>query len=177
MLGITGKDTIKKEPKDYDLEVGALGELISKNLMKFHDDQRAQANIKELQTTLRLVQEEDKNLNTVIEKNLSYEDHILRDNGNPFLEDVLQYAKLVPLQLLIIGRPKSGKTTLAKALAKKYNLIYISLESMIEKVFERSKFFEENPPEVDEDGNAKDGLLAIEKFILAELAKGNAVDE
>lgn len=32
---------------------------------------------------------------------------------------------------------------------------------MIEKLFERTKFFEENPPEVDEDGNAKDGLLAI----------------
>jgi adenylate kinase family enzyme len=48
----------------------------------------------------------------------------------------------VPLQLAIIGRPKSGKTTLAKAIAKKYNLILISVESMIEKVFERSKFFE-----------------------------------
>jgi len=43
------------------------------------------------------------------------------------LSDVLQYTKIVPLQLLIIGRPKSGKTTLAKALAKKYNLIYISV--------------------------------------------------
>jgi len=26
---------------------------------------------------------------------------------------------------------------------------------MIEKVIERNKFYEENPPEVDEDGNAK----------------------
>ena len=40
------------------------------------------------------------------------------------MQDILQYAKLVPLQLLIIGRPKSGKTTLAKAVAKQYNLIY-----------------------------------------------------
>jgi len=63
--------------------------------------------------------------------------------------------------LLTIGRPKSGKTTLAKSLAKKYNLIYISVESMIDKVFERTKFFEENPPETDEDGNVKEGLLPI----------------
>ncbi|MFM7855558.1 MAG: AAA family ATPase [Flammeovirgaceae bacterium] len=35
------------------------------------------------------------------------------------------------MQLLIIGRPKSGKTTLAKAIAKKYNLVLISIESMI----------------------------------------------
>lgn len=74
-------------------------------------------------------------MNTVIEKNLSYEDHVLKDVGNPFLDDILHYARLVPLQLLVIGRPKSGKSTLAKAIAKKYNLIYISIESMIEKVF------------------------------------------
>jgi len=42
---------------------------------------------------------------------------------------------------LIIGRPKSGKSTLAKVIAKKYNIVYISVESMIEKVFERVKFF------------------------------------
>lgn len=129
--------------------------------MKFYDEQRSQFSIKQLQTSLRLIQEEDKNLNLVIEKHLSYEDHILKDTDNTFLQDVLQYAKLVPLQLLTIGRPKSGKTTLAKSLAKKYNLIYISVESMIDKVFERTKFFEENPPETDEDGNVKEGLLPI----------------
>ena len=48
---------------------------------------------------------------------------------------------MVPLQLLILGRPKSGKSTLAKAIAKKYSLVYISVESMIDKVFERNKFF------------------------------------
>jgi adenylate kinase family enzyme len=62
------------------------------------------------------------------------------------MDDVLQYTKLVPLQLLIIGRPKSGKTTLAKSICKKYNLIYISVESAVDKVIERNKFFEENPP-------------------------------
>lgn len=123
------------------------------------------------------MQEEDKNLNTVIEKNLSAEDSIQRDSNNPFQEDIIKFAKLVPLQLLILGRPKSGKSTLAKAIAKKYSLVYISIESVIDKLFERSKYFEENPPEVDEDGNTKDGLLAIEKFILGELQKGVAVEE
>ena len=77
------------------------------------------------------------------------------------MEDILQYARLVPLQLLMLGRPKSGKTTLAKAIAKQYNLIYVSVQSVIEKVIERAKFFEENPPEADEDGNPKEGLLTI----------------
>ena len=85
------------------------------------------------------------------------------------MADVVAMAQKAPLQLLVIGRPKSGKTTLAKAVAKKYSLVYISIESMIEKVFERVKFFEENPPETDDDGNPKDGLLPIEKYILNEL--------
>lgn len=39
--------------------------------MKFYDENRLQIVLKELQTNLRQVQEEDKNLNTLIEKNLS----------------------------------------------------------------------------------------------------------
>ena len=77
------------------------------------------------------------------------------------MEDILTYAEKQPLQLLVIGRPKSGKSTLAKAIAKKYNLVYISLESAINKIFERVKFFEQNPPEADEDGNITGGLTAI----------------
>ena len=38
---------------------------------------------------------------------------------------------MVPLQLLMIGRPKSGKSSLAKAIAAKYNLILISVEKMV----------------------------------------------
>ena len=69
-------------------------------------------------------------------------DHILRDNANPFFEDIFMHAKMVPLQLLIIGRPKSGKSSLARAIAAKYNLVLISFEKMVEKLFERVKFFE-----------------------------------
>jgi adenylate kinase family enzyme len=42
---------------------------------------------------------------------------------------------MIPLQLIVIGRPKSGKTTLAKAIAKKYSLVLISIESIIDKMF------------------------------------------
>ncbi len=56
---------------------------------------------------------------------------VRRDSDKTFLEDILTLAQATPLQLLIIGRAKSGKSTLAKALAKKYSLIYISIESMI----------------------------------------------
>lgn len=72
---------------------------------------------------------------------MSMEHRIVRDNSDPFNEDVIQFAKMVPLQLLIIGRPKSGKSTLAKAVAAKYNLVLISVEKMVDKLFERVKFF------------------------------------
>ena len=62
---------------------------------------------------------------------MSMDDHIVRDNKNPFFEDIIQFAKMVPLQLLMIGRPKSGKSSLAKAIAAKYNLILISVEKMV----------------------------------------------
>ena len=66
MLGIASKENIKSEVKDYDAEVMNLGLLVSKNLVKFYDEGRVQANIKESQANLRFIQEEDKHINTVI---------------------------------------------------------------------------------------------------------------
>lgn len=49
------------------------------------------------------------------------------DTENPFEDDILEYATEVPLQLLIIGRPKCGKTTLAKKMAAKYGIVHVSM--------------------------------------------------
>ena len=111
-------------------------------MVKFYDEPKVVANIKELQTNLRFVQEEDKNINTLIEKHMSIDESICRDNQKPFFEDIIQYAKMVPLQLCIIGRPKPGKSSLAQALATKYNLVLVSVEKIVEKLFEKVKFFE-----------------------------------
>jgi hypothetical protein len=89
LLGITGKESIKKENKDYDEEVLNFGLAISRHLMKVYDDAKVQANIKEIQTQLRQIQEEDKNINTLIEKHLSMHERIIRDNANPFTEDII----------------------------------------------------------------------------------------
>lgn len=55
MLGIASKESVKNEVKDYDAEMMNLGLSISKNLMKFYDEARVQANIKESQTNLRFI--------------------------------------------------------------------------------------------------------------------------
>lgn len=90
---------------------------------------------------------------------------------------MIELAKKDPLQVLILGRAKSGKTTLAKVIAKEYNLIHISIETVINKVIERAAFFKENPPEADEDGNLKGGLLKIEECILEDLENGKKIEE
>jgi hypothetical protein len=46
LLGISGKDAVRKENKDFEAEVANLGLSISKNIIKFHDEARLQANIK-----------------------------------------------------------------------------------------------------------------------------------
>lgn len=42
-MGIAGKETIKKEQKDFETEVATMGLQISKNLMKFYDETRIQS--------------------------------------------------------------------------------------------------------------------------------------
>lgn len=127
MLGISGRETIKKEVKDYAVEARNVSGVALKNLGKFWDVARNEATIKEMHAALRSILEEDKSVNSLVEKMLSEENKLPKDNTNPFMVDVLELAKKTPLQLLIIGRPKSGKSTLAKAIAIAYNLFYISI--------------------------------------------------
>ena len=75
-------------------------------------------NIRELSRSLRIFLEEDKNINVVINKMLSSCKTLPKDSSNPFEEDIVNLAKKEPLQILMLGRAKSGKTTLSKAIAK-----------------------------------------------------------
>ena len=107
MLGIPSKESIKKELKNYDEEIINFGLNASKMMNKFHHEEREAANAKEMHTNLRFILEEDKNVNNFIEKHMSMYEHIERDNKEPFSQDIIQYAKMVPLQLLMIGRRPS----------------------------------------------------------------------
>jgi adenylate/nucleoside-diphosphate kinase len=142
--------------------------------MKFINAERLKAQLQFLRDKLRGIIEDDKVIN--IEKYMSRSKVLPRDTDNPFEDDILEYAKQTPLQLLIIGRPKCGKTTLAKKIAAKYGIVHVSMESSVNKIFERVKFFEENPPEVDDNGIPKDGLTPIEKCIIEDLSLGKTVD-
>jgi adenylate kinase family enzyme len=54
------------------------------------------------------------------------------------------------LKILVIGKPRSGKTTLARNLSKTLNLVHINVENWINDLLARIKAYE--PPEDLEEG-------------------------
>lgn len=51
------------------------------------------------------------------------------------------------MRVLILAKPRSGKTTLAKQLQARLNLVRVSADSWIDNLFKKIKDREENPPE------------------------------
>lgn len=111
-----------------------LPERISLNRKEFMVERRLEDNIQDLSKSLRSYLEEDKNINTFLQKHLSALTSLPRDNIDPFKEDIISLANMDPLQVLILGRAKSGKTSLAKALSKEFKLVHISVQSVLEKL-------------------------------------------
>ena len=64
--------------------------------------------------------------------------------------DLIDSANAELMKVLLLGKPRSGKTTLAKALCAKLDLVRISPDIWIEELFVRIKDREENPPEEEE---------------------------
>jgi len=54
------------------------------------------------------------------------------------------------LKILVIGKPRSGKTLLAKNLCLKLDLVHINAENWINELLEKIKAYE--PPEDLEEG-------------------------
>ena len=84
----------------------------------------------------------------LISKEGSREDDFI----NCTTRDLIDSANAELLKILILGKPRSGKTTLAKSLAQKLDLVRISPEIWLDELFVRIKDREENPPEDEEEG-------------------------
>jgi predicted kinase len=61
------------------------------------------------------------------------------------------------MRVLILGKPRSGKTTVAKELQKRLNLVRISADVWIENLFKKIKDREENPPEEEPEPELEEG--------------------
>jgi hypothetical protein len=81
---------------------------------------------------------------------LSDDPYLMRTN------DLINSASSDSLKILLLGLPRSGKSTLAKQLEQRLNVFRISPEVWIEKLFAKVKDLAENPiddlPEWDPEG-------------------------
>ena len=74
----------------------------------------------------------------------------LRDDdfANTAEWDLIDAARTKALKILVIGKPRSGKTILAKNLAQRLDLVHINVENWLLALIEKIKTYE--PPELEE---------------------------
>ena len=82
---------------------------------------------------------------TYISKFASQYNRLPVDSPNPYEDDIIEYANRPPIQMLLLAKPKSGRSTFAKALAKRLDIEYIDLQRPIQRIFDKMKENEENP--------------------------------
>jgi stage III sporulation protein SpoIIIAA len=65
-------------------------------------------------------------------------------------EDLIEAARTDALRLLVIGKPRAGKTNLSKNLAQRLDLVHINVDNWLKALLAKIKAYE--PPEDLEEG-------------------------
>jgi predicted GTPase len=78
-------------------------------------------------------------------------------------EDLIEAARTQALRILVIGKPRSGKTTLCANLAKKLDLVHINIDNWINALITKIKTYE--PPEVEEGQEPPKFLSDLEEEV------------
>lgn len=105
---------------------------------------------------------------------ISKNDCLPFDNADPYIEDIIEYSNQAPLQILVLAKPRIGKSAFCASLAKKMDIFHIDPELSLQKLFKKIKDFEENP-ELDEENNPKGFLSPLEKEIMNDLKSGKEI--
>lgn len=61
------------------------------------------------------------------------------------------------MRIVIVAKPRSGKTTLAKQLEARINVVRIAADQWIDNLFKKIKDREENPPEEEPVPDLEEG--------------------
>lgn len=100
--------------------------------------------------------------------------------------DLIDIANKEVVKMMILAKPRSGKTTLAKQLEKRLNLVRVAADAWIDNLFKKIKDREENPPEEEpapelEEGQEappkKSWLQPLEESVVEQLKAGGAPSE
>jgi hypothetical protein len=98
------------------------------------------------------------------------------DFVNCTTKDLIDYSKEECLRVFITGPPRCGKSTLAKNISKRLDLVHVCVENWIKKLLEKIKNYE--PPEdLEEDQEPPEWLTPLEKQVNEFMKKGTGPNE
>lgn len=101
-------------------------------------------------------------------------------------KDLIQTANRERMRVIVLGKPRSGKTTVAKELEKRLNLLRVSTDTWINNLFKKIKDREENPPEEEPEPELEEGqerppkkswMEPLDEAIFNKLKEGGAPDD
>ena len=85
-------------------------------------------------------------------------------------EDLIDAAKTQAMKILVIGKPRSGKTVLSKNLATRLDLVHVSIDNWVGALQAKIKAYE--PPELEEGQEPPRFLTDLEEAVHASLQSG-----
>lgn len=109
-----------------------------------------------------------------LEQFISKTSKIADENMDAIKEDLIDYGKETPFQILVIGEPKTGKSTVSKELALKLDIEYVEIEELLEEAFSRVKQYE--AMEDFEEAEAMN-VDNVELNVVKQLKEGKRVDD
>lgn len=98
-----------------------------------------------------------------------------KTDPNSGLRDIVELVNCDILRILILGKPRSGKTTLSKDLAASLDLKHIEVATIIESIIKKGQV--EDEEEYDEDNPRPEVYNEFEKSVLEILSMGNALTD
>ena len=87
-------------------------------------------------------------------------------------QDLIDAATKPAPRILVIGKPRSGKSTLAKNLAVRLDLVHINTENWVLALLEKIKNYEA-PEDLPEDADPLGYLSPLEHSIYSNLRSGS----
>ncbi|EGR31735.1 hypothetical protein IMG5_103090 [Ichthyophthirius multifiliis] len=167
LIDTENKKRNKKRPKDLKEYIRTLDFNLIKQIQNHIDQSKLKISLKELKQEN---QKQNSDHTLQFRQFISKGGKIPQDTLDAYKEDVLEYANKRPLQMLVMGKPKTGKSKFCSLLQKKIDIIHIEAGFLIEKLMIRVKENEANATEEEPDKS-----LPWEKEIVKELLEGKSI--
>jgi len=106
-----------------------------------------------------------------------------KKSGLPYDDSFMDYdindiSKNLPLCIIILGRPRSGKTTLSKILSDELDLVNLSIEQILDRDMAIYKEANElGEEEIEEKNLMLNKISKTVKTIISELLQGGSIEK